>query len=143
MQATASLRTPVARPALGWSQTKGVAAMHESSGLPSAVTTATGPAPDALRGLLTRGPPAASSQGPAVTVTTDVIRQLADDHDRIAQGLNDVVIHRIFAAGLDLEAALILIGERPGTSLIYHALDEMDQVIRDIRNTIFGIRPRE
>jgi hypothetical protein len=117
--------------------------MHQSSRLPSAGATAAGAAPDALRGPLTRGPPAVSGPGPAVTVTTDVIRHLADDHDRIAQGLNDVVIHRIFAAGLDLEAALGVIGDRPGTSLIYHALDEMDQVIRDIRETIFRIRPRD
>ena len=117
--------------------------MHQSSSVPSAGPTTTGPAPEALRRLLTRGPPAASGQAPAGPVPADVIRRLADDRDRIAQGLNDVVIHRIFAAGLDLEAALGLIGERPGTSMIYHALDELDQVIRDIRDTVFGIRHRD
>jgi len=52
------------------------------------------------------------------------------------------VVHRIFAAGLDLEAALGLIGNRPGTAMIHHAIDELDQAIRDIRDTVFGLRPR-
>ncbi len=117
--------------------------MHQASSSPSAAASTTSPAPGVLRGLLTRGPPVGAGPAPAGTVTADVIRHLAEDHDRIAQGLNDVVIHRIFAAGLDLEAALGLIGERPGTGMIYHALDELDQVIRDIRDTVFGIRARD
>jgi signal transduction histidine kinase len=117
--------------------------MHRSSGLAYAGGAATVPAPDAARALLTRGPPGGSGQEAAGAITADVIRHLADDHDRIARDLNDVAIHRIFAAGLDLEAALGLIGERPGTSLIHHAVDELDQAIRDIRGAVFGIRPRD
>ena len=49
--------------------------------------------------------------------------------------MNDAVVHRIFAAGLDLQAALGLIGEHQGASKIYHAID-----VRDIRDTIFGLR---
>ncbi len=66
-----------------------------------------------------------------------MIRALAKDHDRIAQDVNDVVVHRIFAAGLDLQAALGLIGDHPGTGKIYHAIGELDRAIRDIRNAIF------
>ena len=44
--------------------------------------------------------------------------------------MNDAVVHRIFAAGLDLQ----------GASKISHAIDELDQAIRDIRDTIFGLR---
>ena len=116
--------------------------MHRSSGLAYAGGAATVPAPDAARALLTRGPPGGSGQEAAGTITADVIRELADDHDRIARDLNDVVIHRIFAAGLDLEAALGLIGERPGSGMIRHAIGELDQAIRDIRNAVFSIRPR-
>ncbi len=116
--------------------------MHRSSSWPYAGATAAILAPDAARALLSRGPPAGSGQAPAGTGTADVIRQLADDHDRIAQDLNDVVVHRIFAAGLDLQAALGLIGERPGSSKIYHAIDELDQAIMDIRDAIFGVRRR-
>jgi hypothetical protein len=44
----------------------------------------------------------------------EVIRHLPDDRDRIAQGMNDAVVHRILAAVLDLQAALGLIGGVPG-----------------------------
>jgi hypothetical protein len=43
-----------------------------------------------------------------------VIRYLTEDHDRIAQRMNDVVVRRIFAAGLDLQAGLGLIGDHRG-----------------------------
>jgi signal transduction histidine kinase len=117
--------------------------MHRSSGLAYAGGAAAVPAPDAARALLTRGPPGGRGQEAASAITADLIRQLADDHDRIARDLNDVVVHRIFAAGLDLEAALGLIGERPGTSRIHHAITGLDQAIRDIRDAVFGIRPRD
>jgi phenylacetate-coenzyme A ligase PaaK-like adenylate-forming protein len=115
--------------------------MHRSPCLPSAAAI---PAPDAPRELLTRGPPAGSGQAPegsGAAGSPDVIRYLTEDHDRIAQRMNDVVVHRIFAAGLDLQSALGLIGDHSGASKIYHALDELDHAIRDIRNTIFDRSP--
>ncbi len=117
--------------------------MHRSSSLPSAGATATLPAPNVPHALLTRGPPAGSGWEPTGTGAAEVIRHLADDRDRIAQGMNDVVVHRIFAAGLDLQAALGLIGDHRGASKIYHAIVELDQAIRDVRDTIFGLRPCE
>jgi hypothetical protein len=45
----------------------------------------------------------------------------------------------LLTAGLDLQAALGLIGDHPASSKIRHAVDELDQAIRDIqdiRNTI-------
>jgi hypothetical protein len=51
-------------------------------------------------------------------------RYLSEDHDRIAQGLNDVVAHQLFAAGLDLHAALGLIGDHRGAGKIHHAIGE-------------------
>ena len=55
--------------------------------------------------------------------------------------MNDVVVRRIFAAGLDLQVALGLIGDHSGAGKICHALDELDQAIRDIRDTIFDRSP--
>jgi hypothetical protein len=52
--------------------------------------------------------------------------------------MNDVVVRQIFAAALDLQAGLGLIGDHRGASKIYHALDELDQAIR---NTIFDRSP--
>ena len=54
---------------------------------------------------------------------------------------NDVVVRRIFDAGLDLQVALGLIGDHSGAGQIYHALDELDQAIKDIRDTIFDCSP--
>jgi two-component system, NarL family, sensor histidine kinase DevS len=67
-----------------------------------------------------------------------VTLRLAEDHDRIARGVNDVVVRRLFAAGLDLQAALGLMGEHRATPRICHAVGELDQAIRDLRDAIFG-----
>ena len=102
------------------------------------------PIPDVPRVRPTRGPPDGSGQAPAgsgTAVSAELTRYLTEDHDRIAQGINNVVVHRIFAAGLDLQAALGLIGDHRGAGKIYHAIDELDQAIRDIRDTIFGLCP--
>jgi signal transduction histidine kinase len=113
--------------------------MHRSS-LPSTAATATLPPLDAPGPLLTRGPPA--SDGLALTdsgaaASAELTRCLIEDRERVAQGINDVVVRRIFAAGLDLQAALGLIGDHRGASKIWHAIDELDQAVRDIRDTIF------
>ncbi len=124
------------QPWLGKDQ--GALAMHRSPSLPSAAAI---PAPDVPRELLTRGPPPGSGQAPVGSGAAEVIRYLTDDHDRIAQRMNDVVVRRIFAAGLDLQVALGLIGDHSGAGKIHHALDELDQAIRDIRDTIFDRSP--
>ena len=63
--------------------------------------------------------------------------RLAEDHDRIAVGMNDIVVHRLFSAGLSLETALGLIGDHPAAGKIQAAIDEMDLAIRDFRNVLF------
>jgi signal transduction histidine kinase len=70
-----------------------------------------------------------------------MILRLAEDHDRIAQGLNDIVVHRLFAAGLDLQAALGLLGDHRAATKIYHAIGELDQAVVDLRDSIFGRNP--
>jgi hypothetical protein len=64
-----------------------------------------------------------------------------EDHDRIAQGRNDVVVHRLFSAGLALEAALALIGTHLAAGKIEHAIGELDQAVIDLRTAVFA-RPR-
>jgi hypothetical protein len=94
--------------------------------------------------LLTRGLPPGDGRAPAgngAAVSAELTRYLIEDHDRIAQSLNDVVVHRIFAAGLDLHAALGLIGEHRGAGKIYHAIGELDNAICDIRDDVFAARP--
>jgi hypothetical protein len=64
-------------------------------------------------------------------------RGQAEDRERIAAGLNDVVVRRLLTAGQDLQAALGLMGDHPANGQIRHAVDELDQAIRDIPDTIF------
>lgn len=88
--------------------------MRRLSSLRPAVSTAA----DAYL-LLTRGPPAGRGQAlesNGAVGSAEVTRHLIEDHDRIAQAMNDVVVHRIFAAGLDLQAALGLTGDHKGAA---------------------------
>jgi signal transduction histidine kinase len=62
-------------------------------------------------------------------------------HDRIALRLNDVVIQRIFAAGLDLHRAVGRVGDQRGAREICHALGDLDHAIRDIRDLVFDLGP--
>jgi signal transduction histidine kinase len=66
--------------------------------------------------------------------------RLIEDHDRIAEGMNDVVVHRLFSAGLTLEVALGLIGEHRASGMIQHAISELDLAIRDVRDIVFDNR---
>jgi hypothetical protein len=101
-------------------------------------TAATTPAPAERRVEPTRGPPPGSPQTPGGSATSpaETAGALAEDHERIAQGLNDVVAGPLATAGLDLQAALGLIGNHPASSKISHAVAELDQAIQAIRDTI-------
>jgi signal transduction histidine kinase len=110
------------------------------SSLPSDGAASARPAGDGPGPPPTRGPAASNGLAPAdsrAAASAELTRYLTEDHDRIAQGINDVVIRRIFAAGLDLQAALELIGEHRAASKIWHAIGELDMAVRDIREAIF------
>ncbi len=72
--------------------------------------------------------------------SAEVILRLAQDRDRIAQGIedmNDIVVHRLFSAGFCLQTALGLIGDHPGTAKVQEAIGELDLAIRYFRNVLF------
>ena len=82
------------------------------------------------------GPPPGRAGDPA-----EVTLRLAQDRDRIAGALNDVVINRIFSAGLSLETALgLLDGHRGAAGKVRDALGELELAIRDVRNVVFDHR---
>ena len=83
------------------------------------------------------GPYEASAR-PARDLTEATL--LLQDHGRIAKGMNDIVVRRLFSAGLALETALRLIGDHPGVSKIQEAIGELDLAIRDFRNSAFDHR---
>jgi signal transduction histidine kinase len=79
-----------------------------------------------------RGPPAGREGAPA-----EVTLRLAVERDRIAAGMNDIVVSRLFAAGLSLETALALMGDHPAAGRIREAIGELDLAIRDFREVLF------
>ena len=62
---------------------------------------------------------------------------LASERDRIAVGMNDIVLRRLFSAGLLLETALGLMGHHPAGGKVQEAIGELDLAIRDFRNVLF------
>ena len=69
----------------------------------------------------------------------DAMLLLVQDRDRIAAGMNDLVVHRLFSAGLALETALGLMGDHPGAGKVQEAVGELDLAIRDVRNVMFDL----
>jgi PAS domain S-box-containing protein len=63
---------------------------------------------------------------------------LADDRERIAQGLHDTVIRRLFGMGLQLEGA-IAGADAETAKRLAAAVDDLDDTIRELRNAIFAI----
>ena len=121
--------------------------MDQSARLSCAGAAAAVPEPATAQVQLTRGLPAGSGRAPAGNEAASAALMLlgvTEDRDRIAQGLNDVVVHRLFAAGIDLHAALGLVRDGRAAEKIYHAIGELDQAIRDVRDTICnaGAPPR-
>ena len=63
-----------------------------------------------------------------------------EDRDRIAKDLHDTVIQRLFAVAITLMSALKII-KRPEASVrVQHAVDELDDTIRQIRSSIFALQ---
>lgn len=61
---------------------------------------------------------------------------VADDRERIAKDLCDAVIHRLFAAGLQLQATCQLV-DAPEQARLETTIDLLDTTIREIRKAIF------
>jgi len=64
-----------------------------------------------------------------------------EDRERIAKELHDGVIQALFAVGMGLQAAAMMSVEPGIAERIEGSVAEIDRVIRDLRNYIFGLRP--
>lgn len=62
------------------------------------------------------------------------------ERDRIARDLHDVVIQRLFAAGLSIQSLQRFVNEKTATDRIRAVTTELDETIRDLRNTIYSLR---
>jgi signal transduction histidine kinase len=63
-----------------------------------------------------------------------------EDRDRIAADLHDTVIQRLFATGLGLQSTVGAITDPAAATRVQEAVDELDETIRQIRSTIFGLQ---
>ena len=68
---------------------------------------------------------------------------LYEDRDRIARDLHDLVIQRLYATGMSLEGTMPMITRPEVASRITHAVDAMDETIKEIRATIFALQARD
>jgi signal transduction histidine kinase len=64
-----------------------------------------------------------------------------EDRERIAKDLHDGVIQSLFAVGMGLQGTSMASGDPRVAERIEAAVEEIDRVIRDLRNYIFGLRP--
>jgi signal transduction histidine kinase len=64
-----------------------------------------------------------------------------EDRERIAKELHDGAIQALFAVGMGLQGSALLAGNDDLRARIQNAVEELDRVIRDLRNYIFGLRP--
>lgn len=65
------------------------------------------------------------------------------DRDRIARDLHDLVIQRLFAAGLSIQSLRRYMTDGAGASTIQTVTDELDETIRELRNTIYSLSDSE
>ncbi|MFN3974760.1 MAG: GAF domain-containing sensor histidine kinase [Dehalococcoidia bacterium] len=67
-----------------------------------------------------------------------------EDRERIARDLHDSTIQSIYAVGLSLENTVDILEESPqeARERLNYAVDKLNDIIRDIRNFIFNLRPQ-
>ncbi|MFI0714632.1 GAF domain-containing sensor histidine kinase [Streptomyces inhibens] len=65
---------------------------------------------------------------------------LLKDRDRIARDLHDLAIQRLFATGMTLQSAVRFVDHPEASERLLRAVDDLDETIKIIRSTIFGLR---
>ncbi|MGN6609725.1 MAG: sensor histidine kinase [Jatrophihabitans sp.] len=65
---------------------------------------------------------------------------ILEDRHRIASDLHDIVIQKLFAAGMYLDGALTMVRDNPkATERVETAVEAMDTAIKDLRASIFEL----
>jgi signal transduction histidine kinase len=65
---------------------------------------------------------------------------LYEDRDRIARDLHDLVIQRLFAAGMALESMSHLVGDTEASQRMHQVVDDLDMTIKEIRSAIYDLQ---
>ncbi|WP_079023291.1 GAF domain-containing sensor histidine kinase [Streptomyces odonnellii] len=68
---------------------------------------------------------------------------LLEDRDRIARDLHDLAIQRLFATGMTLQSTQRFVQHPQAVERLERAVDDLDDTIKIIRSTIFGLRTQE
>lgn len=68
---------------------------------------------------------------------------LLADRDRIARDLHDLAIQRLFATGMTLQSAQRFVEHPEASERLSRSIDDLDETIKIIRTTIFGLRDHE
>ncbi len=103
--------------------------------------------------------PVTNSHGLRVVATVrDITARLSADHaiqerdaalrtmrerERLARDLHDLVIQRLFAAGMGLQSIGTLIDNEHAAQRVEHTVDELDATINEIRTAIFHLTTRQ
>lgn len=67
---------------------------------------------------------------------------VVEERERIAKELHDDIIQSLFAEGMALQAARAVVDDPEAVDVrLAQAVDNLDRVIRDLRNYVFGLRP--
>jgi PAS domain S-box-containing protein len=64
---------------------------------------------------------------------------ISADRERIARDLHDLVIQRLFGAGLRLQGAVALIDNETASTRVASTIDDLDTTIKEIREAIFAL----
>ena len=77
------------------------------------------------------------------TRVRDDLRRLAvlDDRERIGRELHDGAIQALFAVGMGLQGMAMMTADPALRERLEKTVGQIDDVIRDLRNYIFGLRP--
>lgn len=68
---------------------------------------------------------------------------MMEDRARIARDLHDLVIQRLFGAGMKLQAVIPEMGSDTAVAQTHETIDELDRTIRELRSAIFSLHHRE
>ncbi|MFF0745454.1 GAF domain-containing sensor histidine kinase [Streptomyces sp. NPDC004111] len=68
---------------------------------------------------------------------------LLEDRDRIARDLHDLAIQRLFATGMTLQSTLRFVQHPEANERLVRAVDDLDETIKIIRSTVFGLRAHD
>ena len=80
-----------------------------------------------------------SRAGPAWQPVNSTARGRTRGAGAVAGPLGQVIVNRLFSAGLDLSSALSQIPDGPAAARIRHAVSELDEALISLRHLVFAV----